>query len=157
MTENNNINVLKRELKALPENIKTYLFSDRFDKDIQKISDELSLSEKQKEKTEDVVALRLMGLKDLDNTVMHLQQTFPEEEVFFDVLDRVLSLTDPFVRDIVEINIRHKKEAENNNLKKSVPVPPPNPAPVTENTEAVKNNNTQNKDVASEGLTYNKK
>jgi hypothetical protein len=155
MTENNNNSLLNKEINSLPESIKVYLFSERFDQDTQKISEELSLNDTQKKALESEIVLILMGLEDLENTVINLQKTFPEDSKFLEIFDKVLSLTDPFIDDIVEINIRHNKEAEEGNLKKSVPVPPPNPAPVTENTETVANNDTQNINNASEGLTYN--
>lgn len=135
MPENNNNNLFKKEVQSLPENIKRYLLSERFDQDIKKTAEKLSLDETQREKVVDQVVLILMGLEELVDTLSSLHEISSDESKRLDIFDEIISLTDPFAEDIVEINIRHEKEAEEGDLKKNVPVPPPKPAPVAEKEE----------------------
>ena len=132
MPENNNNPRLNKEIELLPKNIKRYLLSKRFDQDINKVSEKLNLDEKQKDRVEEETVLILMGLEELVDTLSSLHKVSSDESKRLDIFDEIISLTDPFVEDIVNINIRHKKEAEEGNLKKNVPVPPPKPAPVAE-------------------------
>lgn len=120
-------NVLEELVKTLPQKIKTYISSGRFENDIKTISQKNSLSEEQENKLKRECAFVLIGAESPEGMSSNLDKELSETNNKKEVLASVTSLLDPFIDDLARIYIQHYEKIEKDALKQGAPVPPPIP------------------------------
>lgn len=118
--------VLGELVNILPQKIRTYISSGRFEDDIRTISQKNNLSEDQENKLKKECMFVLIGAESPEGMSSNLNAELPEKNKK-GVLASVASLLDPFTEDLARIYIQHHERMEKEYLKKEAPVPPPTP------------------------------
>ncbi len=133
MNENKQKPVLEGVVERLPEDIREYLVSGSFQNDIKTISEKSALNNEQEALLENEVLYILLGVGEMGELSSNISPQITDNEIRRAVANDAVALLEPFLESILKMEAEVVKEDNESSLKKSVPTPPPKPAPLVYN------------------------